>query len=180
MIAQLQTEAASSPSMTILTTICAFLKSSRIERSTTASVGFMTASWHELQNRLQPAARRRTLGRAAQPQSPMTAPVKPRDRGPAFCEPMVTKLGPVFPRRATRYGRSKATLYRHSLGFTRMVNESLKRPAHERPQPLRLARPRDENDGHPGADEQRPVAPCVLLKHEARAADLGTGGDDFE
>ena len=82
---------------------------------------------------------------------------------------MVTKLGPVYPRRAARYGRSKATLYRHSLGFTRMVNESLKRIAHERAKALRLARPRDENDGHPGADEKRAVPANVTIASGRRA-----------
>src|SRR5689334_17981159 len=52
--------------------------------------------------------------------------------------------------------------------------------SHECAQSLRLARARDEHDGDDGADNERSVAQDVLAQLEARAADLGACGNDFE
>jgi len=52
--------------------------------------------------------------------------------------------------------------------------------SHECAQSLRFARAADEHDGDDGADDERSVAQDVLAQIEARTADLGACGDDFE
>ena len=93
----------------------------------------------------------------------------------------MTKLGSIYPNpRAVRLLRRLKTQYRHQLGFTLLVNESLKRVPDESAQALRFARAPDQHDGDESASDERPVAPHVLTQFEAGAADLDARGDDFE